>query len=109
MNAQPNARWTARSNIDGVNVVSARLPEFLGRRLILELQEQRQVVHTSSSQVYERKTPSQGTSPGSIRSLNRHSNAGYPANIPHRVERGECAKGRARGGWMRSPTRCGPR
>jgi hypothetical protein len=35
----------------------ARLPAFLGRRLILELQEQRQVVHTSSSQVYQQKHP----------------------------------------------------
>ncbi len=52
---------------------------------------------------YERKTPGQGTSPGSIRSLNRDSNPGYPANIPHRIERRECAKGRACGGWMHSP------
>jgi hypothetical protein len=49
--AQPNARRTARSNIDGVNVVP-RDSEFRGCRLILELQEQWQVVHTSSTQVY---------------------------------------------------------
>ena len=49
---------------------------------------------------YKRKTPGQGASPGSIGSLNRDSNAEYPANIPHRIERSECAKGRARRGWM---------
>jgi hypothetical protein len=36
--------------------------------------------------------------------LNGDSNAGYPANIPHRIERGACAKVRARRGWMHSPT-----
>jgi hypothetical protein len=54
---------------------------------------------------YERKTPGQGTSPESIGSLNRDSDAGYPANIPHRIERSECAKGCAPRGWMHSPSR----
>jgi hypothetical protein len=48
---------------------------------------------------YQRKPPGQGTSPESIRSLNRDSNSGYPANIPHRIERSESAKGCARQGW----------
>ena len=52
---------------------------------------------------YKRKAPGQGVSPESIRSLNRDSNAGYPANIPHRIERSERPKGRARRGWMHSP------
>ncbi len=52
---------------------------------------------------YKPKAPGQGTSPGSIGSLNRDSNAEYPANIPRRIERSECAKGRARRGWMHSP------
>ncbi len=41
---------------------------------------------------YDRKTPVQGTSPGSIGSLNRDSNAGYPANIPQRIERSQWPK-----------------
>src|SRR4029453_3207522 len=52
---------------------------------------------------YQRKASGQGTSPKSIGSLNRDSNAGYPANIPHRIERSDCAKGCARRGWMHSP------
>ena len=53
---------------------------------------------------YKRKAPGQGTSPESIASLNRDSNAEYPANIPRRIEPSECAKGRACRGWMHSPT-----
>jgi hypothetical protein len=51
---------------------------------------------------YKRKAPGQDTIPESIGLLNRDSNAEYPANIPHRIERSECAKGRARRGWMHS-------
>jgi hypothetical protein len=53
---------------------------------------------------YNRETAGHGISPESIRSLNRDSNAGYPANIPHRLKRSECAKGRARRGWIHSPS-----
>jgi hypothetical protein len=52
---------------------------------------------------YKRETAGHGTSPESICSLNRDSNAGYPANIPHRIKRSESAKGRARRGWMHRP------
>jgi hypothetical protein len=34
--------------------------------------------------------------------LNRDSNAEYPANIPHGLVRSDCAKQRARRGWMHS-------
>jgi hypothetical protein len=51
---------------------------------------------------YEWKIRGQGTSPGSIRLLNRDSDAGYPADIPQRIERNECAKELALRGWMHS-------
>jgi hypothetical protein len=44
---------------------------------------------------YKGKVAGQGTSHGSTAWLNRGSNAGYPANIPHRIERSEFATGRA--------------
>ena len=43
------------------------------------------MVHTSSRQVYKRKAPGQRTSPESISSLNRDSNAEYPENIPSQI------------------------
>jgi hypothetical protein len=47
---------------------------------------------------YKRETPGQGV-PASIGSLNRDSNAEYPVNN-RTIEHSECAKGRARRGWM---------
>jgi hypothetical protein len=51
---------------------------------------------------YKSKTTGQGTSPDSISWLNPDSNARYPANIPHRIERSDRATFRARRGWMHS-------
>ncbi len=53
---------------------------------------------------YEPELAGQGHSPEPAGSLNGDSNAEYPANIPRALERGECAKERARRGWMHSPT-----
>ena len=51
---------------------------------------------------YTHKVPGQGTSPKSIGWLNRDSNAEYPANIPHRIERSDGAGEPASRGWMHS-------
>jgi hypothetical protein len=60
--------------------------ESLCDRLVPEGLKVRQAVHTSSSQVYERETPGQGTSPESIGWLNRHSTP----NIPQISRTGSC-------------------
>jgi len=64
---------------------------MLGRglrgRVQSQLLEERTSVHTSSSKVYKRKPPGQGTSSKSSGSLNRDSNAEYPENIPSQIVR----------------------
>ena len=87
-------RGEANPQVDGHFIASPQVAESISRTL------SRWRHGFKSRWDYKRKTPGQGASPESIGSLNRDSNAEYPANIPHRIERSECAKGRAPRGWM---------
>ena len=104
MTARANAQMTARRTARLTLRVGADGLRDLCSRSTLERAKEREAVHTSSSKVYERKVPGQGTDRESTGWLNRDSNAEYPANIPRRIEPSECAKERGRRGWMHSPT-----